>query len=1774
MSVKRSRFSYDILRGYKYIYKMEVENINLSVKLPSCYPIGCGVNRGSVTVEYDLCSLDDDRNISSDVGIGILNSELLLEASWCRIGEAREILNEEIFNDHVWNSPFTLGLLILKVWNDSASAFSIQCKMERTKLEWSPSLSKNIQEISLYFKKSSSCLDNKIIQREKEKNSSAIHFSNVELKLNSTDIFAVSNAGTVLAFRIDSFIVEKSILRMQFELDGLKVQHFIQPKKPFQCLKSSEIKNYVLNFRTVKFDYEDKETKIQLLKIIQINWSTTVHMTIFHIIEEMKSFKTKLVGNTISKSQSNDKMLNLSIKICGEMLIEVKLSKIHRLVVSSNDLSIAFLHNRSSFQAENLNICFNDYDIFIFKQLSLISFDAEEPNVIYRENFGKLELQKNKAWNLHIDEGKATFPYQYKFAEACSEQAVSIIKWLKLIHKREKKAFTLSSPLPADVSIKIKAFSMEIEDDPFEVKLRDNFELLEDEYHESLKRRRILDEKIEKLIKRKLLLPAAKLEELYATFAKKNAEIYIKRSQQLYQHTKKRTNLLLWKLDEIDIMFVADLSYHGKERVLTSMREIDDSSPFPEEEIEFCTLWCRMIQANISSITVSLRDFPQALIELRKLHIWGKLIGAEQEGSYRAKRKSVVEIDEPWSNVDIERNMGFLKFYHDLTWDMESLGMAYGVCWEPVVAQVVIAMENISKPSADPSPALPWWDKIRLLYHGRNTFFFQNLTFLLHASLDPYNTMEQMEIAWSDVIIEWTNAKIVTKGDLDIYVHTASKYDDCRLLHMPKLKLQFKLDWQCLGHPNEHFSVIPCAQDKVPEYSSNQIHDSYRAFRSENLNMIISLETKPVALETAADVPTMLLYSSTLRWIENLKIIHAGVTRLTRRGKLFSNTKPRKTPLGRHYRHIRLSLNLHKFQVCYWMSFAKQRGLELLGGRLSLSSEHVLSLIPIEDNLTHRPAVNWNISHLTCELGDSEIWLYNILNDKNNDENKSLMFPVERSYFLSVTRVSYGREAPIREIKTEEDDIPTHRLVVHGLKGAWTKHNRDVIFNLFDSYMKAKIMKRDLSTEALKGIKVDLQPYNMKHRTYTTTNLCLPNCQQPTSPMSHLQSGLAANMLQKLIAEAEANTMVYTEEIDCPNREQQLHGIAACQTDDVLHKNWLIELVNSQVMLKGSETSGYVIVSAAKSQILQRVHRPVWKDHTLVSKTTWVGSLECMQYYATVDAGEPGPSVDNIMWLSLDNIEERASMVISDLPDLVGSGHSVGGVVSSTVGGTSDPTTAPLQLQRIVSRCGCQFFYASYGENIDSGSVEVPPLPEDNDLWVRENAVDSFTLTHHDLDMCTNSLQYAMLLDLVNNLLLYVEPRKKEASEKLQRMRFQLELRSIDDLKAPILQLQNQVRLHVFNVRQLEREAYIIHRALNDNPDREDLIQELEQLEREVSEQKEQLTASSEELAMMISCFKEKQVRATKTRQRAAAPGQGISVMRRSEVCFKHARWRLTDADGQLGIADLVLNNFLYSKVTKSDDSVEHLLELGYVKMTNLLPNSHYKIVLQPTELQPNIPLDRQRALRIFCRERAPVGGIPVKEHLELNMIPITIGLTYAFVTTMLKFFFPGRNTEDHHGDDEQEGTLTRSKKRPMSHKQPSTSTNSRDDIEKMKERAEKNHTFLYIKIPEVPIKISYKGEKEKNIEDLHECGLVLPTLEYHDCTWTWLDLLMEMKNATKRVLVSQAIKQKLLKPSRPGTDETSQPQEEDKVRLLFGPKVIGNTEKSSKKSLLAKLQK
>lgn len=90
-----------------------------------------------------------------------------------------------------------------------------------------------------------------------------------------------------------------------------------------------------------------------------------------------------------------------------------------------------------------------------------------------------------------------------------------------------------------------------------------------------------------------------------------------------------------------------------------------------------------------------------------------------------------------------------------------------------------------------------------------------------------------------------------------------------------------------------------------------------------------------------------------------------------------------------------------------------------------------------------------------------------------------------------------------------------------------------------------------------------------------------------------------------------------------------------------------------------------------------------------------------------------------------------------------------------------------------------------------------------------------------------------------------------------------------------------------------------------------------------------------------------------------------------------------------------------------------------------------------------------------------------------------------------------------------------------------------------------------------MPVRVSYKGNKEKNIEDIRDFSLVIPTLEYHNVTWTWLDFLLAMKTDSKRVILSQAIKQKLQIKTNRGNKDEDLPQEEDKARMLLGSRVV-----------------
>lgn len=144
-----------------------------------------------------------------------------------------------------------------------------------------------------------------------------------------------------------------------------------------------------------------------------------------------------------------------------------------------------------------------------------------------------------------------------------------------------------------------------------------------------------------------------------------------------------------------------------------------------------------------------------------------------------------------------------------------------------------------------------------------------------------------------------------------------------------------------------------------------------------------------------------------------------------------------------------------------------------------------------------------------------------------------------------------------------------------------------------------------------------------------------------------------------------------------------------------------------------------------------------------------------------------------------------------------------------------------------------------------------------------------------------------------------------------------------------------------------------------------------------------------------------------------------------------------------------------------------------------------------------------------------------------------------------------------------------------------------------MRERAKQNKLFIYIKIPQVPVRLSYKGNKEKNLEDITNVCLTVPTLEWHNVTWTWLDLLLAMKNDSRKILLSQVcmrnllldlslfniililfsqvISQKLKMKSPLSLMEEKPQEDEDKIRIIFGPRHGNPENRSQRKTKLDK---
>lgn len=382
-----------------------------------------------------------------------------------------------------------------------------------------------------------------------------------------------------------------------------------------------------------------------------------------------KGFETK---NTIKQGTTSVELL-----ANGMTSLIIKISEHHKLEINVRQ-TVCNFKERFLVNMQQAHVKIDSIDIFTINGMNVQLLQELKILQHERENYDTFVLSCNAVWAVCLSEFSGVFPYNFDFSDAIQNELVTLLKWLKNIHNYKKELS--DSTLPPDIIFQVKEFLLEMSDDPFEVKLRENYVLLMDEYFESLKRKEVFDKKLAILCADRLLLPIGMVEELNATLVKKNSETYIHRSKKIAE-MQPRTRLIGWAMTDLEVMAMADTSIHGTEKVSHMIQEIDPDSPWPEDGLEFVTYWCRGISLSCTEWRLNLRDYPQPMFHIKAMHLFGFLCGAEQVPPRRARRDVDIDLGHPFGKATLQRSMNPLKFYHDFDWELDYLCYAFGPCW-------------------------------------------------------------------------------------------------------------------------------------------------------------------------------------------------------------------------------------------------------------------------------------------------------------------------------------------------------------------------------------------------------------------------------------------------------------------------------------------------------------------------------------------------------------------------------------------------------------------------------------------------------------------------------------------------------------------------------------------------------------------------------------------------------------------------------------------------------------------------------------------------------------------------------------------------------------------------------------------------------------------------------------------------------------------------------------------------------------------------------------
>lgn len=709
-----------------------------------------------------------------------------------------------------------------------------------------------------------------------------------------------------------------------------------------------------------------------------------------------------------------------------------------------------------------------------------------------------------------------------------------------------------------------------------------------------------------------------------------------------------------------------------------------------------------------------------------------------------------------------------------------------------------------------------------------------------------------------------------------------------------------------------------------------------------------------------------------------------------------------------------------------------------------------------------------------------------------------------------------------------------HRFVIHNAKAIWNNSLRNLIYRLWDLIEQHQGLTYYMSTSAVSFIR-DMQKnirQKMEREIYKQSlsdDTILNNIDN-----YDFDTNLAAEMLRKLVGEKDANFVAQNE---TAHHDENYTETTGTSHDDIpegysLLSNYLVQFINLQINFQCDKNpSSNIITLVERAQIKVFSIVEDWSKGDIINevvKTRTVFSLDHAQFFTS----------------SKTDFRTSLSKILSD--NNYGSKGSENWPVWVPPEAWIDHSKENLlPFLRIIKRTSVTMRFDKFnnlrikGSDInkdDSESKTDRSGLGDSDVDDFDKRMDSWHIDFPKIKLSATSEQYNILIDVIKDLLMYREPAKTERTERLNTILLAADLDDLDGAAEKVSLLQEQIR-HLDEMR---------HQYELQLPDlNKDDIKELRAIEIELISFKEQLYLLMEAIT------------ASQNKKRMAESKMAIKVV----VIVDEVKWVMRDKNRKF--CEWCLLNAHFALTTKEETS-SNTLEVDHLRVINKLESPVFKELVSPyIPDHRHVDFSLHKILRVFWGQMEPVAGIDIVEHFEIDMFPLKFQIQYDVGKLIMMYFFPEKKVEytnheelaelPHYNapvphrkqtvsvehtdevleitfdakilEDETSNTLgstiqtnKHNTKKPAS---KPISTDHNKELELMKKRASQNRQFIYIKVPGVIHSFSYQGAKEKNLEDLYDFVIHMPTLEYRNRTWSWLDFIEQLKKDALKIILS-----------------------------------------------------